>query len=172
MAMTKLISKLNKLLAEFCGLMLVLMVIFLVTELISRLIKMPIQGGSILAVFVMVIAVYFGLAACEEKNKHIKVNALVKIFPPKIQVGIDIFNYLLLLTLFAIITYAVGKNMIYSYQQAEAVPSTILIPVWPVKIMMFCGLVCYWLQLAGKTYSKLKNLLSANRVKGVQSENG
>ncbi len=170
--MAKLVSKLNNLLAEFCGLMLMLIVLFLMVELISRLIKMPIQGGSILAVFVMIIAVYFGLAACEEKDKHIKVNALTKIFPPKVQAGIDIFNYLLLLTLFAIISYAVGKNMIYSYQVAEAVPSTILIPVWPVKIMMFCGLVCYWLQLAGKTYSKIKRLLSGNRVKGLQSENG
>lgn len=166
--MAKLISNLNKLLAEFCGLMLVLMVLFLVVELVSRLIRMPIQGGSILAVFVMVIAVYFGLAACEEKNKHIKVSALTKLLPPKVQTGIDIFNYLLLLTLFAIITYGVGKNMIYSYQNAEAVPSTILIPVWPVKIMMFCGLVCYWLQIAGKTYSKIKSLFSGSRVKGFR----
>ncbi len=170
--MAKLISTLNKLLAEFCGLMLLLMALFLLAELISRLIKMPIQGGSILAVFVMVIAVYFGLAACEEKDKHIKVNALTKIMPPKVQFGIDIINHLLLLTLFAVISYGVGKNMIYSYQKAEAIPSTILIPVWPVKIMMFCGLVCFWLQLAGKTYSKLKRLLSSNRVKGLQSKNG
>jgi TRAP-type C4-dicarboxylate transport system permease small subunit len=168
--MANLISRLNKLLAEFCGLMLVLMVLFLVVELVSRLIKMPVQGGSILAVFVMVIAVYFGLAACEEKDKHIKVNALVKLLPSKIQIGIDIFNYLLLLTLFAIVSYAVGKNMIYSYQNAEAVPSTILIPVWPVKIMMFCGLVCFWLQLAGKTYAKLKNLITGDRTNGLHAE--
>lgn len=169
--MSRWITKLNKLLAEFCGLMLVLMVLFLVIELTSRLINRPIQGGSILAVFVMVVAVYFGLAACEEKNKHIRVNALVKILPPKLQAGIDIFNYLLLLTLFAIVSYAVGQNMIYSYQQAEAVPSTILIPVWPVKIMMFLGLVCYWLQLAGKTCSKIKNFWGGKDMNGFPPEN-
>lgn len=155
--MYRLISRFNGALAEVCGIGLILMVLFLIVELATRLAGVPVHGGAILAVFVMVTAIYFGLATCEQRLKHIRMDAVLPLLPPKARRAIGIFNYVLLIGLYACVVFGVTESAFEAFVVQEAEPvGTQTVPIWPVKTGMALGLFCYWLQLLANFYQMIR----------------
>jgi len=115
-----------------------------------------------MAVFVMIIVVYLGLGQCEKYERHIKVTAVFERLPLGVQAYIGVFNYVVQIAVIAIITVAVGENVLYSFRKHEAVPGYFHLPIWPTKFVLFTGLFFYWLQIVvnlGERIKKLKSLL-------------
>ncbi len=171
--MYQLISRMNRSLAEVCGLSLILMVLFLIVELGSRLIGKPIHGGAILAVFVMVTAIYLGLATCEQRRKHIRMDAVVPLLPERMQRALFIFNYMLLIVLYAAVLYGVSIGAVEAFLINEAEPvGASTIPIWPVKTGLALGIFCYWLQLIANLYQFVSGKGAITDVGNAAAESG
>jgi len=141
------IGKINKLLAELCGWLLVAMIILTVVDIVSRFIKRPIQGVSEIAVFVMIIVVYLGLANCEERNEHVKVELIVSRLKGKFDKITKLLTFLIEATITFIIVYAVWKNFLISYRIKEALTGTVPLLIWPVKLLLLIGLLFFLFQI-------------------------
>lgn len=157
-SLRRFIDNVNRLLAEICGWLLCIMVLFLCFDIVSRTLKEPVQGVTQMAVFVMIIVVYLGLGQCEKFERHIRVTAVYERLPPTAQIYIGVFNYTIQIVVIGIITVAVGENVIYSLKKHEAVPGYFHLPIWPTKFVLFIGLVFYWLQTAINFGEKIKKL--------------
>ena len=129
-SLRRFIDNVNRLLAEICGWLLCIMVLFLCFDIVSRTLKEPVQGITQMAVFVMIIVVYLGLGQCEKFERHIKVTAVYERLPQTAQTYIGVFNYTIQIVVIGIITVAVGENVIYSLKKHEAVPGYFHLPIW------------------------------------------
>jgi len=140
------ITNMNQWLAEICGWLLSVMIIFLCFDIFSRVFKQPVQGVAEVAVFVMIAAIYLGLAQCEKMDKHIKVTALLDRMPIKVQKMLRVFNGSIQLVVVAILIWAAYKNLIYTYVKNVAISGTIPLILWPVRLVVLLGLFFYGLQ--------------------------
>jgi len=152
------INNTNRILAEICGWLLCAIMVFLCFDIISRGLKEPVQGVTVVAVFVMIIVIFLGLGQCEKYERHIKVNAVFERLPKKAQNYLSVFNYVIQTVVIAIITVAVAQNVIYSITKHEAVPGWVHLPLWPTKLILFIGLVFYWLQILVNLADKIKKV--------------
>jgi TRAP-type C4-dicarboxylate transport system permease small subunit len=157
-SLKRFINTINRFLAEICGWLLCIMVLFLCFDIVSRSLKEPVQGVTQMAVFVMIIVVYLGLGQCEKFERHIKVTAVYDRLPPTARKSIGVINYIIQIVVIGVITVAVGENVIYSIKKHEAVPGYFHLPIWPTKFVLFIGLVFYWLQVAVNLAEKIKKL--------------
>jgi TRAP-type C4-dicarboxylate transport system permease small subunit len=154
------IDRVNRVLAEACGWLLCMMVLFLCFDIVSRSLKEPVQGVTQMAVFVMIIVIYLGLGQCEKFERHIKVTAVCDRLPEKARAWVGVFNYVLQIVVIGIITISAGENVLYSIRKHEAVMGYFHLPLWPTKAVLFIGLVFYWLQTAVNLTDKYKHLKS------------
>jgi TRAP-type C4-dicarboxylate transport system permease small subunit len=160
--MKAILHKINQILSAFCGWLMLAMMIFLVIDIFSRTIAKPIQGMTELTVFVMMVAIYLGLARCEENKEHVQLEIVVNFLPASRKKFIEFFVYLLALATVSILLYALTKNTITSFQSGEALPGTVEFRIWPVKFIMLIGLVFYWIQ------TLMNALDTANQLRNVK----
>jgi len=151
------IKNINKILAELCGWLLIAMVIFIMIDIISRLIKKPIHGVAEIAVFVMIIAVYLGLSNCEENDEHIKVELVVPRIKGKYSQFIKLIQFLIEISITFIVLISVWKNFIMSYKTQESVTGTTPLPIWPVKFIMVIGLLFFFFQIGINFFNDSNN---------------
>ena len=149
------LNAVNLFLAESCGCLLGLMVVFLSFEIFVRTLGIAIMGGAELAVFSMIIAVYFGLPIAEEQDRHVRVNTFVEMLPPRVQRIIDIFVYLVMAVTLMVVCYAVLSDLIYAVTENQATGGAILIPLWPPKLLLCLGVFFYWMQILRSLMLKL-----------------
>jgi TRAP-type C4-dicarboxylate transport system permease small subunit len=146
----RLITRLNRGLAELCGWLLIVVVLFMVVDLVTRGFSHPLYGVSELAMFTMISIVYLGLSHAEERDAHIRVELL----PDKLQGAalrmLNSFIALVSLVTVAIVTWAVWHNAADAYESHQAIAGPRPILVYPVKFVMFAALVLYGVQLCRK----------------------
>ena len=145
--MRTVIRKLNNWLAELCGWLLSVMVVFLCFDIISREIKEPIQGVAEMAVFVMISAIYLGLAHCEQLDKHVQVTAILSRMPTRVQGVLRMINGIIKTVIVAVLIWAAATNLIYTYIKHVAISGTVPLKLWPVKLIILLGLIVYWFQV-------------------------
>ena len=143
----KTIVKINHFFAEISGWLLCVIIILLIADLVGRGISKPLQGVSELAIFVMVSVVYCGLAHTEEIRGHVRVTALIGKLPPLLRKVSNVLVYLLATATFSIVTWAVAKNALKSFNSQEAVAGTVPLLIWPVKSVIFLGCLFYLVQI-------------------------
>ncbi len=140
------VTKINQWLAELCGWLLSAMILFLCFDIFSRTVKQPVQGAAELAVFVMIAAIYLGLAQCEQLDKHIKVTTLLERMPKKIQLKFRVFNAVIQLLVVLFLIWAAFKSLVYTYTRNVAISGTVPLILWPVRLFILLGLVFFGLQ--------------------------
>jgi len=140
--------------------MLIVMIVFLCTDIISREIKDPIEGPAELAVFVMLSAIYLGLSHCEQMDRHIKVTALLERMPAFAQKIIRVINYSLITPIAVILLWSSLSNLIYTYQNNVALSGTITLVLWPVRLVMLIGIFFYLIQVILNYFDSVKVLLT------------
>lgn len=158
--MNKIAKKVNEFLAELCGWFLSVIAVLLIVDFFFRSIQKPIQGLAMLSVFAMMMAIYLGLAHCEELHEHVKVSAFTHKLPLKYQHIISLFNYILQSLIFGIALYSFGKNAVYSYLKDEAVSGTAPFLLWPVKFVIVIGLLFYLIQILINLIKEYQDLRS------------
>lgn len=105
--------------------------------------RRPIMGTVELTEYMMVCVVYFALAWCAIKGKHIKVDLVVSRFSPRVLVILDSITYSAGLGLYAVITWRSFSESI-SVRQAHLISAMLHVPVFPFYLVLSlgCAILC------------------------------
>lgn len=163
--MRKFLTSINNFFAEISGWFLSFVAFLLLLNILTRYLGMPIQGLLEISTFAFIIVVYLGLAHCEENDEHIKVNAIIKRLPKTMNGVLHIFNYVLTIFISGILIYASLKSAIEAYISNESLPGTAPLPTFPVKFIIFSGLLFFCFQVIVNLYRYIKKL-------GSRKDNG
>lgn len=103
----------------------------------------PISGSVELTKFMMVCLVFFGLAWCTVKGRHVKVELFMSRFSPRVQAVCDSINYLAGLVLYGLIAWQSYSESFLVWKMDYA--SGILdVPVFPFYwvLTLGCAVLC------------------------------
>ena len=148
----------NQIFSGFCGWLMLAMMILLVIDIISRSFAKPIQGMAELSVFVMMIAIYLGMARCEENKEHVALEFVLNYLPAAKRRTADLLTSLLAVGSAGILLYAVLLNAINSFQTNESLEGTVELAIWPVKFVMVIGLIFFLIQTIIHSVEEAKKL--------------
>jgi TRAP-type C4-dicarboxylate transport system permease small subunit len=117
-----------------------MMVLIIADVILRSIFDRPITGTAEIACL-MLLCMALGMAWCAIKERHLKIEILVSLFPPKIQAIVD--SVTILAGLFIVIIMA-WRNLIAALWRKEIgqVASIILpIPLFPFHLILVLGLV-------------------------------
>jgi TRAP-type mannitol/chloroaromatic compound transport system permease small subunit len=126
------------------------------------------QPSTILAdlsVFIMITAVYLGLALCEENGQHVSIEIIPTMFKGKLRQFFIFLSFLLQEITVVIMIYAMYRNTLRSYRTEEAVAGLIPLEIWPIKVFVCVGLLFYLLQLTSEFTDKTRVLFDPELTK-------
>ena len=170
--MKRIIEGINRLLAESCGYLLMLVMFLTASDVILRNLGIVIFGVVEIAVFIVIAAVYFGLGHCEEEDGHVRITALISRFPPVPAQFTRLVMAIATLGIMILATYACARSAYSAYTDNEAVMANqTALYTWPARAAMVVGLFFYCCQLVisiGKEAEKLREAISspASNAKG------
>lgn len=146
--MRQILKKLNGLLATLGGLLMTIMMVLFIVNIVSREIDKPVPALLQFAVFSMLILIYLGLANAEEDDEHVRLEVITERVSQKTKDKMNFVRYCIELVVVAIGIYAAGIGAYDSYLSGEAL-KTAWVPMvlWPVRFIIFVGLILYGLQL-------------------------
>ena len=118
-------------------------------DVLLRTLRMPIAGAYEAVGYLGALMVSFSLADTTLKGGHIRVEFLMEKLSPKIQAAAQGLIHLLLIVLFAIITWRMG-TLALNLKEAQEVSMTLKMPVWPVVAGLTTGLALFVLTLGAR----------------------
>ena len=163
-----------------CGWMMILLMILLVVDFVGRGVPNTIrmfgdifgseglvalseaswlQPMSVLAdlsVFFMIIAVYLGLALCEERGQHVGIEIADTLLKGKARQGFKVLSYILQVMIVCVMVYALYRNTMRSYNSDEAISGLVPLILWPVKACALFGLTLYCIQVIMECWEKIR----------------
>lgn len=146
--MKNFLTKVNRLMATLGGMLMSIVVVLFLTNIISREINKPIQGLLQLAVFATIIVVYMGLAYCEDKDEHIKIEVIVSRLSLNAQKILkNVIAKVVEIVILSICIYAAALDAYSAFITKASITGTVPMILWPVKSMIFVGLFLFWLQI-------------------------
>ncbi|KAA0019054.1 TRAP transporter small permease [Salinicola corii] len=152
----RLMTRLNQSLAELCGWLLIVVVLFMIVDLVARGFSRPLYGVSELAMFTMIAVVYLGLSHAEERDAHIRVEFLTDKLGGLAARLLTGFITLVSLVTVIIVAWAVWTNAVNAWESRQAIAGPRPILVYPVKFVMFAALVLYGLQLCRRLVAQFR----------------
>jgi len=158
--MKSILSRINHFMATLGGLLMSIVVVLFLTNIISREISKPIQGLLQLAVFTTIIVVYMGLAYCEEKDEHIKIEIVASRVSLLIKGKMKMIVKIMEIFILSICVYAVSLDAYSAYTTKASITGTVPMILWPVKSVILVGLILFWFQIL----SNLIELTKKNEI--------
>ncbi|WP_110655880.1 TRAP transporter small permease subunit [Salinicola halimionae] len=152
----RLMTRLNQSLAELCGWLLILVVLFMIVDLVARGFSRPLYGVSELAMFTMIAVVYLGLSHAEEQDAHIRVEFLTDKLNGTAARLLTGFITLVSLVTVIIVAWAVWTNAVGALESRQAIAGPRPILVYPIKFVMFAALALYGLQLCRRLVAQFR----------------
>ena len=162
--MRKVLMRVNRWVAELGGLLMTIMMILFLVNIVSREINKPIQGLLQMAVFAMISLIYLGLAYCEEKDEHVRLEVLMSRLPLRMREKLRFLCVVIEWLTVTLVLYAVGLNAWSAFETKACVTGTKPMFLWPVKFLMVIGLFIFWVQLIFKGIDYFKRLLKSGSV--------
>ena len=156
----------NHAMTQINGLSLGFIIIFILVDIVGRLISKPVSGASELAIFSMVITVYLGVSYCEETGSHVNVEAISMRLSQRKRIILSIFIYLLSLGILGVIVYSTWLFAYSSFVSNHAIPGTRPIKIYPVTFAIFLGFVAYFFQCLVNLIAEVRKL-SGTTGKGL-----
>jgi TRAP-type C4-dicarboxylate transport system permease small subunit len=160
--MRSVFHRINQGLSGFCGWLMLIMMVLLVLDIVSRTFHQPISGLAEMSVFVMMITIYLGMARCEENREHVRLELLLDALPPRVRRPFESSVFAIELVTILIFFYAVVLDFYKAYQTSESVlGGTMEFYLWPVKAFAVIGLTFY---LAELVYKNLQGFQGVTRT--------
>lgn len=139
-----------------------IMMLLLVVDIVSRTFNQPIYGLAEASVFVMMITIYLGMARCEENREHVRLELGLDALPARVRRPFESGVFAIELVTILIFFYAVVLDFVKAYQTGESVlGGTMEFYLWPVKIFTVIGLVFYLVELV---FKNLQGFRGASRT--------
>ncbi len=162
--MRALFHTVNQALSGFCGSLMFIMMVLLCLDIVTRTFHRPIYGLAEMSVFVMMIAIYLGMARCEEHREHVRLEFLLGALPPRIRRPFEAGVFTVELLTILVFFYAVVLDFFKAYQTGESVlGGTMEFYLWPVKAFTVIGLAFYLVELGFKNAEGWRGLGAADR---------
>ena len=138
--------------------MIFLMMILITLDVSLRfLFRAPIMGSVEIVQFMLVIAVFFGLAHTQRAGENIRMTLLVDSLPVRLQAAIDAVTGLVTTGLCVAIAYAFYYHI--SGRYGRVLTTDLLeVPLWPFKALAMAGVVLLVVQLV---FELIENLAIA-----------
>lgn len=131
-----------------------LLIILVVTiDVAGRfLFNAPFHGGVEISELLMVVLVFFGLAAAQQQRQNYAIELLVRHFPAWLQRAFELFGYVATLAIVVFLAWPSSKQALSSFDRGEAGFGVVSFPLWPARILLAAGLWLLALQLLGDIY--------------------
>ncbi|MBI4496002.1 MAG: TRAP transporter small permease [Deltaproteobacteria bacterium] len=115
----------------------------------------PIAGAVEASTFLLVLVVSLGFGFAQLQRRHVYLELFVSRFPRRVQRALEVPLLLCALAIFVAMTWASAGAAYSSRRQGEYWFSTLRFPVWPVRFVVFLGLLLLCLQLGSEILRKL-----------------
>lgn len=140
---------LNRYAALLAGVALLVMALVGAADVVSgRGFSAPIPGILEFTESLMVISVFLALALAQQQRRHIRVELLAQLLPPKPRAALAAASALLTMLFFALIAWYGWYTASYSWAVGEFKSGQINFPVWPARIALAIGATLMVLQTA------------------------
>ena len=116
-----------------------MMLLTVVDVLMRTLFKLPVLDSPQLTQYLMVCVVFFGLAWCAARERHIKVDLIVSRFSPRTQALFDSVTMFLGLAVTVVMTWRSLLETFVAYRY-NAATTVLEIPAYPFHIILVLGL--------------------------------
>ena len=110
----------------------------------------------------MVVITFGGLAFVQLKKKNIKVDLLVRHFPPKLQIVSEFTGHLIGLAFFGAFTWYAALYFWDSFEIREYAEALVPFPIYPSKFVMLLGVGLLALQLLVDTFQTIRRLITGD----------
>ena len=162
--MKKLFHKINQILSAFSGWLILLMMVLLILDIVSRGVDRPFQGIAEMSVFVMMIVIYLGLARCEEHDENVRIEIFLVRMPWKVRKYFLLFIDLMQIIVIGAFFIEMVRNTLVAFRTNEAIAGTVQLSIWPVKVFIVIGLFFYLFQVIFNTLAHIQALKSGEEL--------
>ena len=158
-AVLRIMGKINTVLAALCGLVVFLYMFLVAVNITGRyLLNSPVNGTLEIGQLVLAAVIFFGLGYSQMKDSHIRVTAVLKILPARLQ---EIFETAILALGFLVMILMAWKAFPFALESFEMreVHMSVDVPIWPIKFIFFLGWsllgVQFFIEFINRVLSKL-----------------
>lgn len=124
-----------------------LMMLMVTTDVVLRdAFRSPIKGTIEISELFQVMVVFFGLAYCESKRGHVRVDFLLSHLGRRTRLTLEAVITLIALIFFALMTWYSAANAIHAWHSKELF-EMLRIVVWPFRFMVPLGCFAFCLEL-------------------------
>lgn len=118
-----------------------LITIVIVVDVASRaLLNAPIHMSTEVSELLMVVLVYLGLAAAQQKRQNFAVDIATRRLPENLQSLVETLGYAFSLALVATLAWLSTKQAFSAFERGEAGFGIVAFPIWPARFILAAGL--------------------------------
>ena len=115
-----------------------------------------------IAQFLMVAYFLLGGAYSMQLNNHVRMDLLYGMWSPKTKAWVDVFTVFFLLTYLGVLLYGAYNSTSYSLQYQDRAPTAWRPYMWPIKSVMFFGILMMLLQTVSEFFKDVA------KIRGVE----
>jgi TRAP-type C4-dicarboxylate transport system permease small subunit len=112
----------------------------------------PLHGGVEVSELLMVVLVFFGLAAAQQQRQNYSIELLTRHLPDWAQKLLELLGYATCLAIVLLLAWPSSKQAMMSYERGEAGFGIMPFPLWPARILLAIGLWLLAVQFACDIY--------------------
>lgn len=154
-------NKANECLSVISALAVVVAMFAILIDVAGRLLKMPVLGVHEFNTLLVGMCVYLAIGFVQNKKRNITVLLLTDRLPSRAAAILDIPVLAVCVCLFGWISYLYYQEAKASYLIREVAEGIIRFPVFPLKFVMFFGVVVLTIQLVIDIIKRLLEILTA-----------
>jgi TRAP-type C4-dicarboxylate transport system permease small subunit len=118
-----------------------LIIIVVCADVAGRfLFNAPLHGGVEFSELLMVVLVFFGLAAAQQQRQNYSIEVVTRHLPDSMQKVLELLGYLTCLGIVILLAWPSSKQAIMSFERGEAGFGIVPFPLWPARILLAIGL--------------------------------
>lgn len=156
------IDAFNRRLGRMIMYLIFVMIGVLMFSTISKSFFLPSLWTLEVAQFLMVAYFLLGGAYSMQLNNHVRMDLLYGMWSPKTKAWVDVFTVFFLLTYLGVLLYGAFNSTTYSLQYQDRAPTAWRPYMWPIKSIMFFGILMMLLQTVSEFFKDVA------KIRGVE----
>ena len=156
------IDAFNRRLGRMIMYLIFVMIGVLMFSTISKSFFLPSLWTLEVAQFLMVAYFLLGGAYSMQLNNHVRMDLLYGMWSPKTKAWVDVFTVFFLLTYLGVLLYGAFNSTTYSLQYQDRAPTAWRPYMWPIKSVMFFGILMMLLQTVSEFFKDVA------KIRGVE----
>jgi len=112
----------------------------------------PLHGGVEFSELLLVVLVFFGLAAAQQQRQNYAIEVLMRHFPMWLQRIFELLGYVACLVIVVMLAWPSSKQALSSFERGEASFGILPFPLWPARVLLAVGLWLLAIQFACDIY--------------------